>query len=466
MSNNRLSSRTNLFFQIYSFVLLSLFSSAWTLGQIFTTANVDEIAFINVNVIPMNRNVVLRDMTVLIRDGKIKVVGRSGKISIPSGAQKIYARGKYLLPGLGDMHTHFSGNEPIDRALLNLHLVNGVTTVLSLGGGPEILRLRESIISKRFDAPNFYTAGPAVDDANLTLEGGIRLADEHRRLGYDVVKVYNRLSLEGYRGIVQRAKLINLPVVGHVVRAVGLEGTLGSGQHGIAHLEEYLYTYTPFRISNTTQIPADVLKPESIPYLARATAKADVWVTTTLVTFEWVLAQTENSEAAISRQEALYIPEALFQGMWSPKVNKLGRPLEQLGNVRAAMDFQRRMVKPFHDAGVNLLLGTDAPIPAVVPGFAAHEELLNLVEAGLTSYQALETATGNPARYLGREKEFGTVEAGKRADLILLEANPVDDINNTRKLAGVMVRGRWFPKSELGRMISDLPLRDVKPAQK
>jgi imidazolonepropionase-like amidohydrolase len=466
MLNKQLPSRTNLFFQMYSFVLLSLFSSAWTLSQTSTKAKTNEIAFTNVNVIPMNRNIVLRDMTVLVRGGKIKAVGRFGKIPISSGAQKIDARGKYLLPGLGDMHTHFSGNEPIDQALLNLHLVNGVTTVLSLGGSPEILRLRESIVSERFNGPNFYTAGSAVDDANLTREGGIRLVDEHRRLSYDVVKVYNRLSLEGYRGIMQRAKQINLPVVGHVVRAVGLEGTLGSGQHGIVHLEEYLYTYTPFRISNTTQIPSDVLKAESIPYLAQATAKADVWVTTTLVTFEWVLAQTENSEAAISRQEARYIPETLFQGMWSPKVNKYGRPLEQLGNVRAAMDFQRQMVKPFHDAGVNLLLGTDAPIPAVVPGFAAHEELLNLVEAGLTSYQALETATVNPARYLGKEKEFGTVEAGKRADMILLEANPIDDINNTRKLAGVMVRGRWFSKSELGRMISDLPLRDVKPAQK
>jgi imidazolonepropionase-like amidohydrolase len=179
-----------------------------------------------------------------------------------------------------------------------------------------------------------------------------------------------------------------------------------------------------------------------------------------------VLAQTENSEAAISREEARYIPENLFQGMWSPKVNKLGRPLEQLGNVRAAMDFQRKMVKPFYDAGVNLLLGTDAPIPAVVPGFAAHEELLNFVEAGLTPYQALETATINPARYLGREKEFGSVEAGKRADLILIEASPLDDIKNTKKLAGVMIRGKWFSKSDLKQTLSDLPLREIKPAQK
>ncbi len=466
MLNNQLYLRAISFFQICLFILWTSFSYENALGQIPQKSKINEIAFIHVNVIPINKNVVLRDMTVLVRDGKIKAVGRFGKTPIPSGAQKIDARGKYLLPGLGDMHTHFSGIESIDRTLLNLYLVNGVTTVLSLGGSPEILKLREAISAGRINGPNFYTAGPAADDANLTREAGINLVDEHKRLGYDVVKTYNRLSLEGYRGIILRSKQINMPVVGHVVRAVGLEGTLGSGQHGIVHLEEYLYTYTPFRISKTEQIPSEVLSPAAIPYLAQATAKAGVWVTPTLVTFEWVLAQTENSEAAISRQEARYIPQGLFQGMWDPKVNKLGRPIEQLGNVRAAMEFQRRMVKPFQDAGVKLLLGTDAPIPAVVPGFAAHEELLNFVEAGLTPYQALEAATINPARYLGREKEFGTVEVGKRADLILLEASPIDDIKNTKKLAGVMIRGRWFSKSELAQTLSDLPLRDLKPVQR
>ncbi len=462
----QLFSRKTLFFRIYSIILLASFFGVDVQGQTSLKTETNEIAFVRVNVVPMNSNTVQPDMTVLIRDGKIKAIGRYGKIPIPAGAQKVDARGKYLLPGLGDMHTHFSGNEPIDRALLNLHLVNGVTNVLSLGGSSEILKLREAISSGRISGPNFYTAGPSADDANLTRESGIRLVDEHKRLGYDVVKTYNRLSLEGYRGIMLRAKQINMPVVGHVVRAVGLEGTLGSGQHGIVHLEEYLYTYTPFRISKTEQIPFEVLNPASIPYLAQATAKAGVWVTPTLVTFEWVLAQTENSEAAISRQEARYIPQGLFQGLWDPKVNKYGRPLEQLGNVKAAMEFQRRMVKPFHDAGVKLLLGTDAPIPAVVPGFGAHEELLNFVEAGLTPFQALETATVNPARYLGREKEFGTIEIGKRADLILLEANPLEDIKNTKKLAGVIVRGRWFSKSDLGQMLSDLPLRDLKPVQK
>lgn len=466
MLNKRLHLRANLFFQVCLFILLASFSYENALGQTPQKAKTNEIAFMRVNVVPMNKNVVLRDMTVIVRDGKIKAVGRFGKIPIPSDAQKIDARGKYLLPGLGDMHTHFSGVESIDRALLNLYLVNGVTTVLSLGGSPEILKLREAISAGRIDGPNFYTAGPAADDANLTREAGVSLVNEHKRLGYDVVKTYNRLSLEGYRGIMLRAKQIDMPVVGHVVRAVGLEGTLGSGQHGIVHLEEYLYTYTPFRISKTEQIPSEVLNPAAIPYLARATAKAGVWVTPTLVTFEWVLAQTENSEAAISREEARYIPQGLYQGMWDPKVNKLGRPIEQLGNVRAAMDFQRRMVKPFHDAGVKLLLGTDAPIPAVVPGFAAHEELLNFVEAGLTPYEALETATVNPARYLGREKEFGTVEVGKQADLILLEASPIDDIKNTKKLAGVMIRGRWFSKPELAQTLSDLPLRDLKPVQR
>lgn len=419
------------------------------------------IAFTHVSVVPMTRDTVLHDRTVVVRGGRIAAVGRADRTPVPPGARVIDGRGRYLMPGLVDAHVHLSNRADIDTVITAVLLAKGVTSAVDLGGmglpgDSARLRLRDAIHAGRRVGPTLYLARTQVNDSSLTRAGGMRRVEEDHAAGYDLMKVYNRLSVEGYRGVMLRAHQLGMPVVGHVVRPVGLEGTLGSGQRGIVHLEEYLYEYFGFRSTDTLEAQAPKLDPATIPYLVRITAEAGTYVTPTLTVYEGFIAHAEDLDRELARPEVRYVPAALYNGNWIPEKNvrslRFSHP-QRLRNLRAGLDYQRRMVLPMHRAGVPLLVGTDAPVPGAVPGFSVHDELENFVELGIPPYHALAAGTRNAAAYLGRD-DFGTVEVGKRADLLLLDASPLEDIRNTREIAGVMARGRWLGSAELQELLA------------
>jgi hypothetical protein len=297
------------------------------------------VAFTHVNLIPMSRDTVLEDVTVLIDGDHIAAIARTGDLPVPAGTRVIAGTGRWLMPGLADAHAHLVvtiGAKPGLRArwqdnnmrLLLLGLSRGVTTVVEMGGvglGPDpdrvLPELRRDITAGRRLGPTLYLASAKANDSTMTREQGTRFADSARAAGYDLIKVYNALSREGYRGIMLRAQQLGIPVVGHVVRSVGLEGTLGSGQLAIVHAEEYAPTYLPFRVSDTLQVPERVLDTTAIPYLARITKRAGVWVTPTLVTSEAVVAQSEDLGPVLARSEVRRIPEDLYDALWAPSVN-------------------------------------------------------------------------------------------------------------------------------------------------
>ncbi|MEP7344463.1 MAG: amidohydrolase family protein [Gemmatimonadaceae bacterium] len=424
-------------------------------GQVATSSAT--IAIVGASVVTMERDGALNDATVLVRDGRILAVGRRSQVQVPSGAQRIDGTGKWLMPGLVDAHVHLDDqDDSVNRTLVQTGLAKGVTTVLEMAGSPASLRMREAIRSGRLDGPVIFSAGLPANTDTMTRAGGIRFVDEHRAAGYDYIKVYNFLSKEGFRGILFRARQIGMPVVGHVVRSMDLEGTLGSGQHGIVHMEEFLYSYFSYRNSDTLQIVTQRLDTTAIPYLATITKHAGIWVTPTLVMFESILDQAENVDRRLARPENRYIPEAIYRARWAVDTNayikRFVSPIH-IVNLRAALAYQKRLTTAFYKAGVPLLVGTDAPTPAAVPGFSVHEELANFVAAGMTPYDALRAATWNAADYLGRPGEFGIVKAGARADLLLLEANPLQDVANAAKIAGVMSQGRWLPRERLEAML-------------
>lgn len=421
----------------------------------------DAIAFTHVSVVPVTRDTVLRDLTVVVRGERIVAMGAADRTPVPRGARVVEGRGRYLIPGLVDAHVHLSNRADIDTALTAVLLAKGVTGAVDLGGmglpgDSARLRLRDAILAGRRAGPTLYLARAQVNDSTLTRAGGARRVEEDHAAGYDLMKVYNKLSTEGYRGVVLRAHQLGMPVVGHVVRSAGLEGTLGSGQRGIVHLEEYLYQYFGFRSSDTLEVQGEKLDTAAIPYLVRITADAGTYVTPTLTTYEGFIAHAEDLDGELARPEVRYIPAALYNGNWIPGKNRRASQFSdprRLKHLRAGLDYQRRMLLPMHRAGVPLLVGTDAPVPGAVPGFSMHDELENFVELGVSPYEALVAATRSAAAYLGRE-DFGTVEVGKRADLVLLEANPLEDIRNTRKIAGVMARGRWLDEADLRSLLA------------
>lgn len=425
----------------------------------------DAIAITHVSLIPMTADTVLHDMTVIVRGERIHAIGRAGRTAVPAGARVIDGRGRYLMPGLVDAHIHLSNRLDIDTVVAAVLLAKGVTTAIELGGmglpgDSGRLQLRAAINAGQRPGPTLYIARAQANDSAMTREGGMRRVEEDHAAGYDLMKVYNRLSVEGYRGITLRAHQLGMPVVGHVVRPAGLEATLGSGQRGIVHMEEFLYQYFGFRSSDTLAAQDAKLDTAVIPYFARITARAGTYVTPTLVTYQAVIAHGEDLDRELARPEVRYIPTALYDGAWIRERNErsliFAHP-RRLHHLRAGLHYQRLLLQAMHREGVPLLVGTDAPVAGAVPGFSVHYELQNLVELGLSPYEALSAGTRNAAAYLRRD-DFGTVEVGRRADLLLLSSNPLDDIRNARSITGVMARGRWFDE----RALADLLARSAR----
>ncbi len=407
------------------------------------------IAIVHVNVIPMNRETVLRDQTVVVTDGKIQAVGSAESTAIPAGARKIDASGKYLIPGLTDSHVHLQ--TPIEFPVF---IANGVTTVYNLDGRPAHLAWRKKIADGEMTGPRIFSTGPIFFQAT-TAEEAARKVDEQAGLGYDGVKIYNGVSKEAYGPLIAEAKAKNMLLMGHVARKPDFEATLGAGQ-SIAHLEEYTYTFfNPKRDDDDTHIVYDESK---IPEAVRLTVQARIFVTPTLANYATIVQQ------ATDLTEFLKTPELRYDSPWirasfQPDVDryKNGFKADTYPRLRASLALQRKLVKALEDAEVPILSGTDASDVGPVAGFGLHQELQEFVKDGFTPYQALRTATVNPALYFHQSDQWGTIETGKRADMVLLDGNPLENIANTTRIAGVVLRGRWLEEADLRTDLERVP---------
>jgi cytosine/adenosine deaminase-related metal-dependent hydrolase len=425
------------------FLLTAFLSAALALAQQPT------VAILHVRVIPMDRERVLDDQTVLIASGKIAEMGPSATVKVPADAKKIDATGKYLLPGFIDTHVHLYSTIEFP-----LYLANGVTTVFNLDGRPAHLLWRKHVASGELLGPTIFTAGPIVDRRH-TAQEAVRLVDEQADAGYDALKVFNHVSKEEYPALIAEAKRRNLLLMGHISRDAGFDLTVQSGQ-SIAHLDEFLYTYfNPQNDDNNDHIVLDEAK---IPVVAKETASAGIYVIPTLSTYATTVQEATDLDAFLKNPTLRYLsPWALEQ--FEPAANRFKNTTSaaQAERMRAALTFQRKLVKTLFDAGVPLMVGTDAPDVGPMAGFGIHDELQELVRDGLTPFQVLQAATLIPARYFRKSSEFGTIEPGKRADLVLLEKNPLTSIANTRTISGVMLRGQWLSKEELSRQVEEIP---------
>lgn len=385
-------------------------------------------AFVDVNVIPMDREHVLAHQTVLVRGDRVVALGPTAKTQVPAGARRIDGRGKYLIPGLADMHAHVNDKQE----QLFLFLANGVTTVRDMFGRPATLALRDRVATGALLGPRIYTAG--LDEECPKDQPLAACLAAMKAAGIIMVKIYWD-SLPRFDSVVAIARQLHLPVGGHVSTFVGLGPALAAPYATLEHLWgyfEYLVGTRPslmldlIHINKDSALRADLdtaswgrpgwrPDPQKLKAVAAATRRAGTWNAPTLVVAERLAcSQPSLSETPVER-----IPRTIFE---------LKFPL----------------VKALQDGGAGLLLSTDD-----VAGFAVHRELELLVHAGLTPYQALATGTRNVAAYLGTADSTGTVAVGKRADLVLLDGNPLRDIRYTAGPAGVMVGGRWLSRAAL-----------------
>jgi imidazolonepropionase-like amidohydrolase len=428
------------------------------------------IAFINVDVVPMDKERVVQNQTVIVRDGRIVAMAAAGRVTVPKGAVKIDGRGQYLMPGLVDMHVHL---EYFDRdAQLLLFLAGGVTTVRNMDGRANILEWRKRAADDNLLAPTIFTAGailegkPPLRDDNRVVETPAQaevVVEEQKKAGYDFIKVYHTLNRETYLAIVAAAKKYGMPVVGHVPRSVGLRSALAANQKSIEHLEGYTDEIeaddSPIKNQRSwlKRYFAVKIDEEKIRRIADATQRASVWNVPTLIERRLSALSADELETRLKQPELKFLPPETAD-FWSGSNKRItGRMSpEDFARLAEGERVRNRLVKLLHDAGARLLVGTDTPNAFVIPGFSVLEELQNFVAAGLTPYQAIKAATKDAAEFLGASDEFGTISVGKRADLILVEGNPLGSVASLQQRAGVMVRGKWLTTKDLQKHLEEL----------
>lgn len=440
----------------------------WQKAKAQTSVSQNEtIAVMGVSVIPMDRERVLKNQTVLIRAGRIAEIGDESKIKIPSEALRIDGRGKFLMPGIVDMHLHLPPGEGVNNDLpsqqLRLLLANGVTTGRNMIGSPSNLILRDKINKGEITGPQIFTSGPPLLGNNVaSVEAAVKVVNDQKKAGYDLLKVHENLKPEIYDAIAKTANEIGIQFAGHVTSTVGLKRALSAKQTSIEHLDNYLQTAVVAPNANVEITPSQIVLGDTLKYidekkfaeLARETKNSSVANTPTLTLFKIVVSDIKPEEY-LKWEEMQYVPAKMRENFAKQKTGTLnipGSPEEK----KRFIDVRNQLIRELYKAGAKIVVGPDSPQLFLVPGFATHRELQSLVEAGLSNYAVLEAATRNGAENLGMLKEFGTIEKGKRADLLLLNANPLESIGNAKRIAGVMARGKWMAKTDLQKMLEDV----------
>lgn len=442
---HRRSSRLFLYLTTRLCVVLSLALLCYSITARSETARV---AIIDVNVLPMDSERILRRQTVLTEGDQIVAIGPVNKISVPADAVKVTGGDHtYLLPGLADMHTHVE--DPND---LILYTANGVTTILQMGSATylDMIRMKEVLAERGTITPKVYSSylingrsrggGPFVASVEQAREA-VRLAKLH---GYEFIKLYNDLGREQFIAVTEEARAQGLTVVGHGVRAVGLPDGLFQGQAMVVHAEEFYYN------SFKNQIDESL-----IPAVVAATRRSGAYVTPNVSAFAKIAEQWGKPHKVT---EYLADPRAR---VISPSVRlnwTRDWRSQRSGDISPVIAFLQTFTKALHEAGVPLLMGTDSPpIPGIYAGYSVHDDLHYLHAAGLTNYETLVAATRNAGDFIVKSvpgaQRFGQLKVGMRADAVLVNGNPFDSLEVLKTPSGVLSGGRWTSARALGEKI-------------
>ncbi len=423
------------------------------------------LALVGANVLPMDRERVLERQTILIRDGRILDMGPAGTVKPPVGAQIVNAAGKYVMPALGEMHGHLAGPDMAgNERILALNVIHGVLTIRSMLGHPAQLELRERVARGELLGPRIYTSGPSANGQSVTTPAaGEQMAREQKAAGYDLIKIHPGVPLDAFNALAKTAREVGIPFAGHVPVAVGVHRAIEAGYRSIDHLDGYAEaalkdgaTMGPNGSGFFGTLIAQDLDDGKIPALVQKTRAAGVWVVPTETLLLNFMAP-ESLDALFARPELAYVTTQMRTQWQNGLKNFKSGPQYPAPQARTRlMAFRAKLLRQMQDAGVGILLGADSPQILNVPGIATHQELAAVVKAGLTPYEALVSGTRNVAVYFGTQKEEGTVAPNMKANLLVLNANPLKDITATMNRAGVVHDGTWHDRAALDQMLAKL----------
>ncbi len=430
----------------------------------------ERYAITNVDVVPMESDAVRHDQTVLVDGGRIIALGSTDTVEVPAGYEHIDGSDHYLAPGLADMHAH-----PMTQQDLDLYLASGVTFIRAMWGEPVVLDFRDSVASGARVGPRILAGGRIVDgepvihygsDLVITDADAERIVATHQAAGYEFIKVYSNLSVDAFDAIATAARRSGIPFAGHIPMAVQTEHAMRSGMQTAEHL---IGISTATFADGVTPVgrfdPAfgefassvgrgdvdldEVFDRRKLEALADLGAESGMWTVPTLTVLRGQALSPEAIGLEWERPEMRYTGFAVKEFWRQATLLSSGRSDDFHRGVDRIFEHELAQVKAFHDAGARLLAGTDAPNPFVYVGSSLVEELELFVRAGLTSYEALQTATTKVAEFVGEPGETGVVADGARADLVLLETNPLEDVGAYRHIVGVMAGGRWLDRADL-----------------
>ncbi len=446
----------------------------------------------DVSVLDVERGALVPGRALLVQDGRVARIAPAAELVVPAGAQLIEGRGRCVIPGLMDLHVHlYEEHDPED---LWLYLAHGVTTVRSMHGGPYQLGLRARVRAGELAGPRILTTGPTTARlAVRTPEQARAVVAEQKAAGYDAIKMYgdgsDTMSRATYHALIVAAREAGIPVVGHAPRNLPFTAVLEERPSSIDHMEEIVYTdeglgrvVRPYvdlqfgrrRFAQSPELLARVpdfaaeLAPE-IADLARRVKAAGLAVTPTLITFATIQAITGEGYSALRQKPELRWVDAVRLHEWSPENARFrsGSWKEHLAFVARYLDanlaLQMALTRAFHAEGVPILAGSDSPFDFVVPGAALHDELELLVRAGLSPLEALRAATLVPAGVLGLA-DSGNVAEGLRADLVLIDGDPLRDIGAARRVEGLVLAGRWLGPEQLRARLAAIEAREARLA--
>jgi imidazolonepropionase-like amidohydrolase len=437
------------------------------------TARPGDTAITDVSVVPMTSDGVLAHHTVVIRGDRIVAVAPRASVQLPHEVTVIDGAGKWLIPGLADMHVHTWYDDD-----LVLFLAAGVTTVRNMWGVPQHLTWRSQIARGERLGPTIVTAGALIDGAPPDWPGSIVLASPdaaeplviaQKAAGYDFLKPVNRLTPAAYRALAAAAERHGVALAGHVPYEVGVDGALAAHQRSIEHLDGYLAALVPPGVplppvdddQPWTRAVLAHLDPSRLPGLIARTIAAGTWNCPTLVNYDRA---PEFHGVAVLEQRVQWLDKipAARRARWIHEYAVARFTAEDTATTRAAIAQLHEIAAALASANAPILVGTDTGGPFVIPGAALHDEIELLVAAGVPRPRVLRAATADAWRYLGQPHEAGVIEVGARADLVLVASDPL-----TAALPlipdGVMVRGRWLTRGELTTRLADITGHDTPP---
>ncbi len=417
----------------------------------------EALVITNVSIIPMTSNEVVDNQTIIIENGKIKALGN---VSIPTGATIIDGEGKYLIPGLTEMHAHIpvaqGGDDELVKETLFLYLSQGITTIRGMLGNPYHLQLKEQVKNGTIIGPRIYTSSPSLNGNTVeTSEEANKKVSQYQKDGYDFLKIHPGIQLNVWKEVERTAKSVGIPYAGHVPVEVGIHRALEAKYKTVDHMDGFIEGLVPtatdidpndngfFGFGFTDLIDESLIEP-----LVEKMRRNEVAIVPTQTLFtRWF---SPRSAAALANEpEMRYMdPKTLFTWRQSKErlINNVSYDAEKWERF---INIRKKLLKTMYEKGIVFLLGSDAPQVFNVPGFSIHHELEAIAEAGIPNFEVLKSGTANPAKFFGAAGIYGTIVEGAVADLVLLDANPLEALENTHKIEGVLVKGQWLSKASI-----------------